>query len=395
MTEMTVMLVEGVVCFLLLVLAEQAMMRHWFAPADVAQAPPAEKTSPDVVAEFNYVNKLLSRRKLNKPSLVVMDLKKTYDRHTVLRGVSFHVDPGETFAVMGMLGCGKSTLLDVLSGFQPASGGTACIGTVSLKEVARWEKLIGLCPAYDAFLGRLTVRQTMMLHATIRGVQSKNRDTLIEHLFALLNLEVVADETIDNCSASNRRKLAVAVAIVGLPPVVLMDDPATGLDPFAKRTIYKSVQMLRQLSKSAVLVATTSLCDAVIMSDRMAIMVDGLFRSIGSLTQLRSRLCRGFVLRVKLKPEAYGNPEAWRAIDSTVKMAFPAALFSGQMTAFVEYEVEKMPPWKDLAGTLANLKHHLNQYTYDILLSEVTLEHVVLKIAKYQVVPLKGPVIPS
>ncbi|KAH8038654.1 hypothetical protein HPB51_002798 [Rhipicephalus microplus] len=344
-----------------------------------------------------------------------------------------------------MLGCGKSTLLDVLSGFKPASGGTAYIGAVSLKEVARWEKLIGLCPDYDAFLGRLTVHQTMVLHATLRGVQYQDRATLIQHIFALLNLEAVADETIDNCSfalqverlskagypahvlvsvpeklvtvvkrgnkpdkrnsvtksrpvvlpASNRRKLAVAVAIVGLPPVLLMDDPATGLDHFAKRTIYKSVQMLRQLSKSAVLVATTSLCDAVIMSDRMAIMVDGMFRCIGNLGQLRSRLCRGFVLRLKLKPEAYGNPDAWKAIDGLVKSSFPAARFSGQLTSFVEYEVEKTPPWNELARTLANLKHHLAQYTYDILLSEVTLEHVLLKIAKYQVVPIRGPIIPS
>ncbi|KAH6939149.1 hypothetical protein HPB50_016121 [Hyalomma asiaticum] len=100
-------------------------------------------------------------------------------------------------------------------------------------------------------------------------------------------------------------------------------------------------------------------------------------------------------MRFQLKPEAFGNPEAWKAIDSLVRSSFPVVLFSGQMTAFVEYEVEKMPPWKDLARTLANLKQNLAQYTYDILLSEVTLEHVVLKIAKYQVVPVKGPVIPS
>lgn len=395
MTEMTVMFLEGLVCFLLLVLVEHAVMRHWFIRADVAQAPVAEKTSPDVLAEFDYVSKVVERHDLHKPSLLVLDLKKVYDRHAALRGVTFHVEPGETVAVTGMLGCGKSTLLDVLSGFKPASGGTAYIGAVSLKEVARWEKLIGLCPDYDAFLGRLTVHQTMVLHATLRGVQYQDRATLIQHIFALLNLEAVADETIDNCSASNRRKLAVAVAIVGLPPVLLMDDPATGLDHFAKRTIYKSVQMLRQLSKSAVLVATTSLCDAVIMSDRMAIMVDGMFRCIGNLGQLRSRLCRGFVLRLKLKPEAYGNPDAWKAIDGLVKSSFPAARFSGQLTSFVEYEVEKTPPWNELARTLANLKHHLAQYTYDILLSEVTLEHVLLKIAKYQVVPIRGPIIPS
>ncbi|KAK8761721.1 hypothetical protein V5799_027010, partial [Amblyomma americanum] len=299
MMELTVMFIEGFVCLMLLVLMEHAVMRHWFASANKIEVPASMGVSPDVMAEQNYVHKVLERHDLSKPSLLALDLKKSYDRFVALRGVSFHVDPGETLAVLGMLGSGKSTLLDVLSGIQPPSGGVAYIGDVSLGDVARWEKSIGLCPDYDAFLGRLTVRQTLTMYAYIRGVQHHSRATLVEHLFALLNLTDVAEDTIDNCSASNRRKLAVAVAIVGLPPVLLLDDPATGLDPFAKRTIYKSVQVLRQLSKSAVLLVTTSLCDAIIMSDRMAIMVDGLFRSIGPLAELQSRHCRGFVLKLK------------------------------------------------------------------------------------------------
>lgn len=395
MMELTVMFIEGIVCLVVLILVEHAVMRHWFASVEKIEEPAATGWCPDVLAERIYVNKVLERHDLTKPSLLALDLKKSYGQVVALRGVSFHVDPGETLAVLGTLGSGKSTLLDVLSGIQSPSGGVAYIGNVSHQDVARWEKSIGLCPEYDTFLGRLTVRQTLTMFAFVRGVQHQSRVTLVEHLFALLNLTDVAEETIDSVSASSRRKLAVAVAIVGLPPVLLLDDPATGLDPFAKRTIYKSVHVLRQLSKSAVLLVTTSLCDAVIMSDRMAIMVDGVFRSIGTLHELQSRLCKGFVLKLKLKPEAYYNPVARKAIDSTVTAALPKAVFCGQVAAFVEYEIERLPHQRELARILTDMKHHLGEYVFDALMSEVTLEHVILKTAKYQVASARGPAVSS
>ncbi|KAK8780826.1 hypothetical protein V5799_017833 [Amblyomma americanum] len=310
MMELTVMFIEGFVCLMLLVLVEHALMRHWFAPAEKIEEPAAKEGSPDVMAERNYVNKVLERHDLSKPTLLALDLKKSYDRVVALRGVSFHVDPGETLAVLGMLGSGKSTLLDVLSGIQPPSGGVAYIGDVSHRDVARWEKCTGLCPDYDTFLGRLTVRQTLTLYAFIRGVQHQSRATLVEHLFALLNLADVADDTIDNCR---------------VPP---------GAKPASVRGL-------------------------------------------------------------QLKPEAYNNPAAWKAIDGAVRSALPAATFSGQLTAFVEYEVQKLPPWRDLARILTDMKHHLGEYVFDILMSEMTLEHVILKIAKYQVASVKGPAVSS
>lgn len=82
--------------------------------------------------------------------------------------------------------------------------------------------------------------------------------------------------------------------------LLLMDDPATGLDVFAKRTAYKTAQQLRRLNKSAVLLVTTGLCDAVVMSDRLSIMVDGRLRCVGTLDELRAGYCRGFVIRIKV-----------------------------------------------------------------------------------------------
>ncbi|XP_077553659.1 phospholipid-transporting ATPase ABCA3-like [Haemaphysalis longicornis] len=393
-TEIVVMLIEGVVCLLLLVLCEEARTQRWFSrPHPAGDLSALTSEHPDVKEERHHVDKVLKSQDLTKPSLLVVDLKKVYEGQVGVRGVTFHVEPGETFAVMGMQGCGKSTLLGVLSGITAATGGDAYIGATSLRDVARWGKCIGLCPDYDSFLGQLTVRQTLMLYAHVRGVRGPDRVTLVDHIFSLLSLTSVADYTVDSCRASDRRKLAVAVAIVGMPPVLLMDDPATGLDVFAKRTIYKTVNHLRRLNKSAVLLVTTSLCDAVIMSDRMSIMVDGRLRCIGTLEELRATFCRGFVIRIKLKLDAYGKPAARTAVDGSVKAAFPTAVFSGQLARFVEYWVDRMPPWREVARILDDLKTRLQEFSDAVLLSEVTLEHVLLKTAKYQDAPIKTSVV--
>ncbi|XP_077553029.1 ABC transporter A family member 11-like [Haemaphysalis longicornis] len=195
-------------------------------------------------------------------------------------------------------------------------------------------------------------------------------------------------------SASGRRKLPLAVAIVGQPPVLLMDDLVTCLDLFANRTIFKKGNLLRRLDKSAVLLVTTNLCDAVVMSDSMSIMVDGQLHYFGLLDELRVEFCRGFTVRLKLKPNAYGNPAAW-TVDGSVKAEFPKATFVGHPTSFVEYGVDWMPLWMQRADILIDPKSCIQAFTNAMPLTGVILEHVLLEIAKYQDVPIKAPVVPS
>lgn len=192
------MSIEGFILLVLLAMFEKGALRAWWAPARGVTSPP-RMLSADVAQEKNYVDKVYQGHNLAKPALLVLDLQKKVDRVTVLQGLTFHVDPGECFVVMGLRGCGKATMLEILSGVQPPSGGTAKIGNVPLEDTEAWQQKIGFCPRYDGVLGRLTLRQTLNLYASIRGIESKNVSRLTNHLIELLNMHEVADDHVDVC----------------------------------------------------------------------------------------------------------------------------------------------------------------------------------------------------
>ncbi|KAK8775454.1 hypothetical protein V5799_031201 [Amblyomma americanum] len=331
-----------------------------------------------------YVEKAVAAHDLAKPALLVLDLKKRISSLNVLRGLSFHVEPGEAFAVAGLRGCGKTTLLNVLSGSTMPTSGTALIGDVPLQNLAGWEQRIGVCPTHDSVLGRLTVHQTLRLYANIRGIRPEDIDRLLEHLILLLNLTQSVENTVEECGAVTRRKLAVAIAIIGLPPVVLMDDPATGLDLMSKRKIYRTISMLRQLVKSAVFIVTHSLSDCVVMSDRMAIMLEGQFQCVGTVAELRDRLCVGTVLLIKLSLSSAYDAEALKLVHMLVLKAFPSAVYNGRLGHSIEYTVTPSAPWSQLVPRVHELQVQVAAYASDVILTDMTLEHALLKIVKYQ-----------
>ncbi|KAH8023646.1 hypothetical protein HPB51_015142 [Rhipicephalus microplus] len=388
LAELLVMLAEGCVLLLLLALYENTHFRYW-EPGRVgdAMAPgsqtPFKDVPADVASEARRVNKALAMHDLNKPALLVLDLNKQVRSIAVLRGLTFHIEPGEVFAVVGLRGCGKSTLLDVLSGSTLPTSGTALIGDVQLQNLVQWERRIGVCPAHDSVLGCLTVHQTLQLYANIRGIRPQDVDRLLEHLVLLLNLTHSADQRAESCSAVTRRKLAVAIAIIGLPPVVLMDDPATGLDLMSKRKIYRTVALLRVLVKSAVLVVTHSMSDAVVMSDRMAIMLEGRFKCLGTANELQARLCTGTVLLVKMALDSSKDVEALTLVHTLVLQVFSDAKYNGWVGRSLEYTMTPTAPWSQLVLRVRDLHSQVVNDVTDVILTDVTLEYGLLKMVKY------------
>ncbi|XP_075549130.1 phospholipid-transporting ATPase ABCA3-like isoform X1 [Dermacentor variabilis] len=389
LTELLVMLAEGCVLLLLLALYEKDFFRSW-DPGRVGEVVAASSTISakdvpvDVATEARHVHKAIAAHDLNKPALLVLDLNKQLQSISVLRGLTFSVEPGEALAVVGLRGCGKSTLLDVLSGSTQPTSGTALIGDVPLHNRAEWEQRIGVCPSHDSVLGRLTVRQTLQLYANIRGIRPEDIDRLLEHLVLLLNLTQSIDEPTESCGAVTRRKLAVAIAIIGLPSVVLMDDPATGLDLMSKRKIYRTVALLRRLVKSAVLIVTHSVSDCVVMSDRMAVMREGRFQCLGTVNELRERLSAGTVLLVKLALDSGGDAEVLKLVHTLVLKAFPDATYNGWLGRSLEYAVTPSAPWSQLVLRVRDLHSQMVNNVTDVVLTDVTLELGLLKVVKYQ-----------
>ncbi|KAH9367688.1 hypothetical protein HPB48_012804 [Haemaphysalis longicornis] len=184
-------------------------------------------------------------------------------------------------------------------------------------------------------------------------------------------------------SAVTRRKLAVAIAVIGLSPLVLLDDPATGLDLESKRKIYRTILLMRQLVKTAVLVVTHSVSDCVVMSDRLAVMRDGQFQFLGNTSELQERLCAGTVLLVELKLATAADVDVLKRVHLLVLQAFNTAAYNGRLGHKLEYSITPSAPWSQLVLRVRDLRDQMAAYADDVFLTEVTLEHALLKMIKY------------
>ncbi|KAL3211777.1 hypothetical protein MRX96_036254, partial [Rhipicephalus microplus] len=354
LAELLVMLAEGCVLLLLLALYENTHFRYWEPgrvgdPMAPGSQTPLKDVPADVASEARRVNKALAMHDLNKPALLVLDLNKQVQSN-----------------------CPRYPHRE-----RPSSGTFNCKIWYSGSDVS------ASAPRTTACFGCLTVRQTLQLYANIRGIRPQDVDRLLEHLVLLLNLTHSADQRAESCSAVTRRKLAVAIAIIGLPPVVLMDDPATGLDLMSKRKIYRTVALLRVLVKSAVLVVTHSVSDAAVMSDRMAIMLEGRFKCLGTANELQARLCTGTVLLVKMALDSSKDVEALTLVHTLVLKVFSDAKYNGWVGRSLEYTMTPTAPWSQLVLRVRDLHLQVVNDVTDVILTDVTLEYGLLKMVKY------------
>ncbi|KAH8023645.1 hypothetical protein HPB51_015141 [Rhipicephalus microplus] len=162
-----------------------------------------------------------------------------------------------------------------------------------------------------------------------------------------------------------------------------MDDPATGLDLMSKRKIYRTVALLRVLVKSAVLVVTHSVSDAVVMSDRMAIMLEGRFKCLGTANELQARLCTGTVLLVKMALDSSKDVEALTLVHTLVLQVFSDAKYNGWVGRSLEYTMTPTAPWSQLVLRVRDLHSQVVNDVTDVILTDVTLEYGLLKMVKY------------
>ena len=173
----------------------------------------------------------------HRDAILISNLRKVYPGgKTAVRELSFGVAPGEVFGFLGINGAGKTTTLQMLSGDVLPSSGTALMaGYDILTAQPSVRRLLGYCPQFDSLLELLTVREHLELFARIKGVPEAELGAVVRQKVAELDLGAFTNKTAGSLSGGNKRKLCVAIALIGDPPLVFLDEPSTGMDPVAKR----------------------------------------------------------------------------------------------------------------------------------------------------------------
>jgi ABC-2 type transport system ATP-binding protein len=211
----------------------------------------------------------------------VTDLRKAYGSVEAVRGVSFEVARGEVFGLLGPNGAGKTTTVEILEGYRRRSAGEVrVLGHDPAKRDRELQQRVGIVLQSCGFYPRVTVREAVH-HFSKAYDRPRNADETIE----LVGLGEKADARTKELSGGQRRRLDLALALVGDPELVFLDEPTTGFDPAARRAAWGVVRTLKELGKT-VLLTTHYLDEAQELADRVAIVKEGRIVAEGPPDQL-------------------------------------------------------------------------------------------------------------
>jgi ABC-2 type transport system ATP-binding protein len=234
------------------------------------------------------------------PAIHVHALEKSYKELHVLRGVDFDVARGSIFALLGSNGAGKTTVVKILSTMLGPDAGTATVdGFDVVAQPANVRESISLTGQFAAVDDILTGRENLVLMARLRRLKDAGR--IADDLLARFQLTDAADRRVATYSGGMRRRLDIAMSLIGSPPVIFLDEPTTGLDPQSRVEVWNTVRDLA--GKGATVLLTTQYLDeAEHLADRIAILHDGRIIANGTLAELRRLLPPAKVEYVEKQP---------------------------------------------------------------------------------------------
>ncbi len=227
-------------------------------------------------------------------------LEKSYGDLHVLAGVDFEVPTGSIFALLGSNGAGKTTVIRILSTLLAADGGVASVNGFDVAtQAAQVRESISLTGQFTAVDEVLTGRENLMLVARLRHLPSA--EVIADDLLSRFQLGDAARRRVSTYSGGMRRRLDIAMSLIGNPPVIFLDEPTTGLDPQGRIEVWQAVRQLAA-GGTTVLLTTQYLDEAEQLADRIAILHDGRIIVNGTLAELKRLLPPATVEYVEKQP---------------------------------------------------------------------------------------------
>ncbi|KAK7317243.1 hypothetical protein RJT34_01302 [Clitoria ternatea] len=252
---------------------------------------------PDVNQEREKVEQLLLEPTMNH-AIVCDNLIKVYpgrdgnpEKYAV-RGLSLALPQGECFGMLGPNGAGKTSFINMMIGLTKPTSGTAFVQGLDIKtDMDGIYTSMGVCPQHDLLWETLTGREHLLFYGRLKNLKGSALTQAVEESLKSVNLfhGGVGDKQAGKYSGGMKRRLSVAISLIGDPRVVYMDEPSSGLDPASRNNLWNVVKRAKQDRATAIILTTHSMEEAEVLCDRLGIFVDGSLQCIGNSKELKAR----------------------------------------------------------------------------------------------------------
>ncbi|NWR80571.1 ABCA1 protein, partial [Centropus unirufus] len=385
--NMFAMALEGIIFFLFTLLLQYGFFLRLGPQAP--QLPSLGEEDEDVARERARVGSTAPHSHL----VLLKDLTKVYRRRRApaVDRLCVAIPPGECFGLLGVNGAGKTSTFKMLTGDTGVTLGeawlkghrwgtpraTPCLPCPCPHGTWATSPHMGYCPQFDAITDLLTGREHLEFYSRLRGVPEEDTPKVVARWgVTKLGLGPHADRAAGKYSGGNKRKLSTAIALLGCPPVVFLDEPTTGMDPQARRFLWDCILGVIREGRSVVLTShSMEECEA--LCTRMAIMVNGRFRCLGSVQHLKSRFGDGYTVVVRA-----GGPGP-ALVEELMELQFPGIVLKERHGGLLQFQLPSH------AGSLANVfsvlaAHRGSCHIEDYSVSQTTLDQVFVYFAREQ-----------
>ena len=301
----------------------------------------------------------------------VDNLSKFYGNVEAVRGISFDVQEGEIVGFLGPNGAGKSTTMKILTGYMPASSGSAHIAGFDVsQDPLNVQKNLGYLPENNPLYPEMTVSAYLDYSASIKGLSSSEKNSAIGSVIEKCGLENVRSRVIGHLSKGYRQRVGLAQALVNDPPVMLLDEPTSGLDPAQIVEIRNLIKELK--GNRTIMLSTHILPEVNMVCDRVVIIHQGRLAAAGELDALADSMNEKNRTFLSVVGEEDKFSEILKGIDGVENVRL-----RGIKNGEVHYEVDSE---KDLRANLASVVYEKSGKLTEIRKESITLEEIFVKI---------------
>lgn len=335
----------------------------------------------DVAQERQLVEQLLMDCNANQ-AIICDNLRKVYPGRDgnpdklAVRGLSLALPKGQCFGMLGPNGAGKTSFISMMVGLTKPTSGTAYAHGMDIRmDMDDIYTNMGVCPQHDLLWETLTGKEHLFFYARLKNLKGAALVKAVDDSLKSVNLfhGGVGDKQVGKYSGGMKRRLSVAISLIGDPKVVYMDEPSTGLDPASRNNLWNIVKEAKR--NRAIVLTTHSMEEAEVLCDRLGIFVDGEFQCLGNPKELKARYGGAYIFTVTTSSEQESE------IEELVHRLSPSANKIYNLSGTQKFELPKQEVRiADVFHAVAMAKSRLSIHAWGLV--DTTLEDVFIKVAK-------------